>query len=191
MSFYILKYRHVYTQTMYDFKIGKNPLTVNLIVLTLILGTIATATSVVTISNVAAQNVNNTGGNIGLRQQPTTTLIVINHVNNTAGGNVKPSDFRMVVSNLNATKGSLTHRTTERFDFINGSDTGTKLQLMPGLYGITDNHRLSKPLTLGYNSTLSGDCKAYKTKSGAIIAGGAVHAGDSITCTVTRNLISR
>jgi hypothetical protein len=59
---------------------------------------------------------------------------------------------------------------------------------MPGLYSITDNHRLSKPLTLGYNSTFSGDCKAFKTPTGGIMAGGVLHEGDSKTCTITRNL---
>src|SRR5690348_2115735 len=73
------------------------------------------------------------------KQSPSSAILVIfNHVNDTLGGKVRSSDFSMVVANLNVTKGP-THRITQTLDFINGSETGTILQMMPGSFFVTQN----------------------------------------------------
>jgi hypothetical protein len=119
----------------------------------------------------------------------TTTLVIFNHVNDTLGGKVRSSNFSIIIANLNTTNGQ-THRITQTYDFINGSETGTILQMMPGSFFVSQNNRISPPITRAYNITFSGDCHTFRTSNGGILALGNIHAGQTSTCYISRSLLT-
>ena len=122
----------------------------------------------------------------GLVDPSTAMLIVINHVaNNSRGGSLQSSDFKMIVFNLNITKKPIP-RLTQTFDLINGSEIGTSIRLMPGLFSITDDPNMNKSMIFRYNTTFSGDCHPVMTKSGVLRATGDIHAGEAKTCFIDR-----
>ncbi len=114
------------------------------------------------------------------------TLIVVNHVNDTLGGKVKSEDFKMIVTDINFTKKS--SRISQTTDLINGSETGNKLTLSPGTYGVFDNSFRSKPMILLFNKTFSVDCHPMKTVRGLYFATGLLRSGDTKTCFINRVL---
>ena len=124
-----------------------------------------------------------------IQNSSSTALVIFNHVNDTLGGNVTSTDFSMIVVNLNLSNGS-THRITQTYDFINGSETGTILQMMPGSFVVGPNNRMSSPFVQTYNITFSGDCHPSKTTSGAFIGVGKISAGQMSNCYVSRTLLT-
>jgi hypothetical protein len=124
-----------------------------------------------------------------IQNSSSTMLAIFNHVNDTMGGNVTSADFSMIVANLNITKGP-THRITQTYDFMNGSETGIILQMMPGSFVVSQNKRLSHPITQSYNITFSGDCHPFRTSRGALMGVGNIHAGQVDNCYISRTLFA-
>ena len=126
---------------------------------------------------------------MGQTNQSSSTLSIINSVNNTLGGTVKSEDFSMVVTNYN-NKTNPT-KVTQTFTFINGSEQGIKLSLEPGSFFLSDDQFGSKPITFMYNKTFSGDCAAVKTRDGEIIGSGKIGVGEDKTCHVDRIFVGK
>jgi len=124
---------------------------------------------------------------VTLAQVSGQSLQIISRVNDTLGGNVKPSDFSMIVGNLNTTN-STEKKITQTLNFINGSDSPQEFNMLPGSFFIKDNQLLSKPITKGYNFSFSGDCKPVKVSDGTVIALGKIVANDKSICKIDRIL---
>ena len=125
-----------------------------------------------------------------IQNSSSTMLVIYNHVNDTLNGNVTSRDFWMVVTNLNATRPPVL-RITQTYDLINGSETGTVLQMMPGSFVVVQNNGLSKPITQAYNIMFSGDCHLRKTSRGTIVGVGTIHAGQISNCYISRTLTGK
>jgi hypothetical protein len=122
-----------------------------------------------------------------------TGLSVINLIkdNQTLGGNVQPSDFSIIVGNLNSTNSTAGLKIVQVLQFINGTDMETMIPMIPGSFFLKDNYRMSDPITRAYNSTFSGDCRPFYTSSGELIAIGNITSNQVSSCAVERSLITK
>jgi hypothetical protein len=114
---------------------------------------IETLTNPTSVNLTSGETVTCTVTNDGIQPQ----LMVIKHVDNSAGGSAVASDFTMRVNGTNVQPSAS----------FPGSESGTTVSLNVGSYSVTESHLAN------YVETTSGDCS------------GTIALGDQKTCTIT------
>jgi hypothetical protein len=118
-------------------------------------------------------------------QPSQSNLIIVTHVNSTAGSNT--DNFTQIVENLYTNPDGYAYV----FHYMKGSQTGVTLSLQPGSFAVyelnnnikTNNLPLSKST---YDITYSGDCRSVKSGAGGTTYGyGTINLGETKTCNVT------
>lgn len=111
------------------------------------------------------------------------SLVVITHVNNTKGVNVRPDNFTQVVTN--------TYRTSDgyaiAFHLLRGSDIGININLRPGTFAVTEPGNSTTLLNRSFSTTYSGDCIGTPSAvAGKTLGVGLIRLDESKTCIVTK-----
>jgi hypothetical protein len=111
------------------------------------------------------------------------SLVVVTHVNNTKGANIRSDNFTQVVTN--------TYRTSDgyaiAFHLLRGSDIGININLRPGTFAVTEPGNSTTPLNRSYNTNYSGDCTGTpSTVAGKTLGVGIIRLDESKTCVVTK-----
>jgi hypothetical protein len=118
-----------------------------------------------------------------------STLLVINHLNDTLGGSVRSEDFSLVIGSINST--TIPNRFIQTFEFINGSETGTRVTVVPGSFLVGDNPLESNPFAFVFNKTFTGDCQTIVGQGGTAVGAGNISAGETKMCHINRIPLSR
>ena len=133
-----------------------------------------------------------------------STLMIITRVNNSKAvmgiGNANQSivvaaasSFSQVITNAFA----ISDGYTLVYHYIRGSQTGVIVNLMPGIFTVTDQSNNNRTTTnpsptignqsLSYTPVYSGDCSNLRSIAGNVIGYGQINPGETKTCIVTYN----